>query len=281
MNAKLNRFIFVLFLGSALILGSGGASAKKPPMYLGSVAMDTPANMVERLTPLAKYLSAQTGENIVFRASPNLRSASYDLGAGYTKIAYLTPAAYLDAHEKFNVTPLASPLTHGSPTFRLMVVVKAGSGIKNVRNLVGKKFAFGDEKAIVQRAVVTQSGIKLTEFGAYAFLNHYDSIAQAVLDGSFDAGILKDSIADEYASKGLRVIHTSPPIPSYVFAVTASMPPAKAALLQKAFLALKVDNPEHKAILNALDIGYNGFAPATDQVYDDLRRLIAQFNSQK
>ncbi len=66
-------------------------------LFLGSVAMDVPAAMVKRLTPLAKYLSGQTGYHILFRASPDLDSAVEDLGLAHTQLAYLTPVAYIEA----------------------------------------------------------------------------------------------------------------------------------------------------------------------------------------
>ena len=64
-------------------------------LFLGSVAMDAPEAMARRLVPLTRYLSDKTGYRVTFRASPNLGSAVYDLGSGFTQIAYLTPVAYV------------------------------------------------------------------------------------------------------------------------------------------------------------------------------------------
>jgi phosphonate transport system substrate-binding protein len=246
-------------------------------MYLGSVAMDVPAAMVQRLTPLTRYLSAKTGEKIHFRASPNLGSAVDDIGVGHTQIAYLTPVAYIEAHQKYNVLPLASPLTHGKTTFNLVIVVRDDSPIRTVSDLRGKRFAFGDEKALLQRAVVVGSGVKLEELGNYAFLNHYDNIAKAVLNGDFDAGILKDTIAEKFKPQGLRYVHVSPDLSSYLFAVNNTVPPAMVTKLRKALLELKPDTAEGKMILGALDSGYDGFSSASDSEYDVIRKLIAPF----
>jgi len=204
-----------------------------------------------------------------------------DLGAGQTQIAYLTPVAYIDAREKYGVVPLVSALTNSKDSFNLVIVVQKESPIKSIQDLRGKKFALGDEKALMQRAVVVGAGIKLEELGSYAFLNHYDNIAKAVLHGDFDAGILKDSIAEKFETQGLRVIYTSPPLPSYLFAVNRKVPPGTVIKLRNAFLALKPNTPENKAILNALDQSYTGFSPVEDKDYNPGRKLIAPFKNKK
>ena len=244
-------------------------------LQLGSVAMDIPAEMVKRLTPLTQYLSKKSGITVNFRASPNLGSAVEDLGTNNTQIAYLTPAAYIEAHEKYDAIPLVTPLNKGKSSFTLMIAVQKDSPIKTVSDLRGKKFAFGDKKALLQPAVVISSGINLEEFASYDYLNHYDNIAKAVINGDFDAGIIKNTIVDKFADKGLRVIYTSVPLPSYIFAVNKNLPARTITKLKKAMLALKADTDEHKAILTAIENGYDGFEIAKDKDYDGIRKLLA------
>lgn len=276
---------FASLLSAILLLFTPGIYAADHAtgngLQLGSVAMDIPAEMIRRLTPLTKYLSNKTGLTVDFRASPNLNTAVEDLGSNITQIAYLTPAAYLEAREKYAAIPLVNPLNKGKSTFTLMIAVQKDSPIKTMSDLRGKKFAFGDKKAKLQPAVVETAGIKLEEFASYDYLNHYDNIAKAVLNGDFDAGILKDTVAEKFAAQGLRVIHTSPPLPSYVFAVNKNLPPKTIAMLQKAMLALKNDTEENKAILTALEQGYDGFEVAQDKDFDGIRKLLAHSKGKK
>ena len=246
-------------------------------LYLGSVAMDVPAAMVQRLTPLTAYLSKKTGLKVSFRASPNLGSAVNELGKDVTQIAYLTPVAYIEAQDKYKAKPLVSPLTHGKSTFNLVVAVHQDSNIQNMTDLIGKSFALGDEKALLQRAVVVNGGVSLQQFSRFGFLKHYDNIAKAVLNKDFDAGILKDSSYEKFAAQGLRKIHTSPPLSAYLFAVNEKVPAETANKLRAAFLALKTDNAEGKEVLKALDLAYDGFVSVEDKDYDEVRKLIAPF----
>ena len=279
MNHSLIRyFIFLAALGLPA-LPAHATPTSPEEIYLGSVAMDVPAAMVLRLTPLTTYLTKKTGIKITFRASPNLGSAVNELGKDFTQIAYLTPVAFIDALDKHRARALVSPLTHGKNTFNLVVAVRQDSPIQTMADLKGKSFALGDEKALLQRAVVVGGGAKLEELAKYSFLKHYDNIAKAVLNNDFDAGILKDTSFEKFAAQGLRKIHTSPPLSSYLFAVSERLPAETVKKLRAAFLELKADTPEGKAILNELDPAYNGFVVAEDKDYDTIRKLIAPFQA--
>jgi phosphonate transport system substrate-binding protein len=266
-----------------LVLACIAALAVTPTLaeeiQMGSVAMDIPVEMVKRMGVLTKYLSEKSGLSVTFRASPNLDSAVDDLGAGRTQVAYLTPVAYLQAREKYGVVPLVAPLNNGRPTFALVVGVKSDSPFKSIEDLKGKRFAFGDEKALLQKASVEAMGIKVTEFSKIAYLKHYDNIAKAVLNGDFDAGILKDTVADDFKSKGIRVLKSSEQLPSYVFAVDKNTPKETVDKLKAAFLALKRGTPAHNATLDGFDKGYDGFVEVSDSAYDIVRKLTAPYKT--
>jgi phosphonate transport system substrate-binding protein len=275
-----------LMIGLAALLSafaSGPAvSAQQKPLAdpsitVGSVAMDIPVEMVKRMGALTNYLALNTGLNIRFRPSPNLSSAVDELGSNQTQIAYLTPVAYIDAQKKYGVVPLVAPTIKGRPHFSLVIGVKAGSGINSPADLKGKRFAFGDEKALLQKAAVASMGLTTTDFSQFAYLKHYDNIAKAVLASDFDGGILKDSIADDFKDKGIVVIGSTPPLPSYVFAVHPSMPASVRNKLRDAFLSLKKDNPVGAVTLEAFDSSYDGFVVINDSAYDPVRKLIQPF----
>ncbi|MHB1186306.1 PhnD/SsuA/transferrin family substrate-binding protein [Thiobacillus sp.] len=270
---------------AALLVGASFASAWAAPapkapaaeVTMGSVAMDIPVEMIKRMSALTHHLALNTSLNVRFRPSPNLGSAVEDLGTGQTQIAYLTPVAYIEARKKYGVIPLVAPTTGGRPHFALVIGVKAGSGINSPDGLKGKRFAFGDEKALLQRAAVESMGLKAGDFSAFAYLKHYDNIAKAVLAGDFDGGILKDSIADEFKSKGIAVVGSTAPLPSYLFAVHPGMPVAMRNQLRDALLALNKSTPERSATLEAFDKAYDGFVVVDDPAYDTVRKLIQPF----
>lgn len=262
---------------SLLALVVTPAAAETGKIVLGSVAMDVPAIMYQRLDPLVKYLAHATGHPVELQLSSSLDDAVKSLTSGQTDVAYLTPVAFIKARQASGVRALVKPLTLGKASFNLMIVVQQDSPIKLVSELAGKRFALGDKAALLQRAVVVGAGMPLENLGEVQFLGHYDNIAQAVSSGEFDAGILKDTTAHAWQKKGLRVIHTSEPLPSYVIAIRGDMGEKSVTELRQAFLALNKTDSSHQAILKALDPEYDGFAPASDAEYDVVRDLIAPF----
>ncbi len=272
----------VLLFGAAIRSGPATAASNDQGarVTMGSVAMDIPVEMIKRMSALTNYLALSTNLNIRFRPSPNLGSAVDDLGSGQTQIAYLTPVAYIEARRKYHVVPLVAPTANGRPFFSLVIAVKAGSGIATPAALKGKRFAFGDEKALLQRAAVESMGLRPEDFSAFAYLKHYDNIAKAVLAGDFDGGILKDSVAEGFRSKGVEVIGSTAPLPSYLFAVNPRMPAAVRTQLRDALVALKRSTPDGAATLEAFDIACDGFTPIDDSAYDPVRALIKPFERQ-
>jgi phosphonate transport system substrate-binding protein len=268
-------FSVLLFLALSMI--SSTLAAKNSELLLGSVAMDIPAVMHKRLKPLTLYLSKTLGRPVSLKLSPNMGTAIVDAAEGNVDLAYLTPVAYLKAHEKGQAELVAKTVTKGKGSFQLMIVVKEDSPIKTVQDLVGKSFAFGDKRALLQRAAVVGSGIQLEKLADYKFLGHYDNIARAVMNRDFDAGILKDTMAYKWQDKGLRILYSSPALPPYNIAASKKVDKKLLAELRQAFLQLDGKNPEHLEIIKALDAKYDGFAATSDAEYDVVRQLIKPF----
>lgn len=263
---------FILATACALMF----LQAHAQDVTIGAVAMDAPIEMIKRMTPLTEYIAQQTGYKVQFRPAPSLDSAIEDLGKNIVQITYMTPVAYINAHEKYQVLPLVAPLTRGKATFNLVVAVRKDSPIKKLEELKGKRFAFGDPKALLQSAVLLEAGIKKEDFSEMAYLKHYDNIAKAIIMDDFDGGILKDSVFEKFAPQGLRIVYTSPPLASYVFVVNGTVDSKTQAKLTDAFMSLNNQTAEAKSIVQALDQGYDGFQPASDKDYDGERKLIAR-----
>lgn len=247
-------------------------------LKFGSVAMDIPAVMHRRLSPLTEYLSQSINQPVSLQLSPNMASAINEVVSNNVDLAYLTPVAYIKAHKKGGANILVKTVTNNKASFQLMIVVRDDSPIKTIADLEGVDFAFGDKAALLQRAVVVGAGIPLKKLGSYKFIGHYDNIARGVEVGDFDAGILKDVKAYKWESKGLRILYSSPALPPYNIAVSSKIDEATREKLRNAFLALDDSNPRHRAIIKALSKKYNGFTSAKDADYNVVRELIKPFN---
>lgn len=252
---------------------------EKTPLRFGSVAQDTPVAMYKRLRPLTSYLSEVLDRPVELLLSANMGDAINKVATNKVDVTYLTPVAYLRAHEKGNSQILAKMVTNKRSSFQLMIVVRADSPIKTVEQLAGKKFAFGDKKALLQRATVTGAGMPLEKLGSYKFIGHYDNIARGVARGLFDAGILKDTKAFKWKKKGLRILYSSPHMPPYNITASGKLDKATLTTLRNAFLQLDISNSEHKKIIKSMSKKYDGFVKTSDAEYDVVRKLIKPFNN--
>ena len=276
MRNHIKNALIGTFLVTIIFISSQLKAAEE--LKFGSVAMDIPAVMHKRLKPITVYLSERLNMPVTLKLSPNMSVAINDAAYGIVDLAYLTPVAYLKAHEKGNAQIVAKTVTNGKASFQLMIVVKQDSPYKTVEDLIGKSFAFGDKKALLQRAAVVGSGITLEQFSEYKFIGHYDNIARAVANDDFDAGILKDTMAYKWKDKGLRILYSSPNLPPYNITASANVSKKLLLELKQAFLELDGKNPEHLNIIKSLDKKYDGFADTNDHEYDVVRKLIEPFN---
>lgn len=273
------RHAFSVGLIICLSLINFHSMAEDAPMKFGSVAMDVPSVMHKRLTPLIKYLSESLGQHVSLKLAKDMPEAILDASNGRVDLAYLTPVAYIRSNAAGNTQLVAKMKTNNKASFKLMIVVREDSPIQSVEDVIGKSFAFGDKAATLQRAVVVGAGLPLDKLGSYQYLRHYDNIVRAVLLGDYDAGILKDTMAYKWQGKGIRIIYSSPDLPPYNISASSKVSPQMLVKLKKAFLDLDINNPEHHAIIKALDKKYDGFADAKDADYDIVRQLISPFNN--
>jgi phosphonate transport system substrate-binding protein len=285
-GVQVMRTIRYLLLGMLCAMPMLAASAQaaepeQPAIHFGSVAMDIPAEMYRRLTPLTKYLSETLKRPVTLKLSPNMPAAIDEVSNGSVELAYLTPVAYLKAHAKGGAQLVVKTVTNRQASFQLMIVVRQDSPIKRIEDLKGKTFAFGDKAAILQRAVVVGAGMPLENLSEYKFIGHYDNIAKGVASGDFDAGILKDTTAKDWQKKGLRILYSSAPLPPYNIVASSKVDAKLLKQIRQAFVELNIKNPAHKAVIQALDDEYDGFAPTSDAEYDVVRQLIAPFEEKK
>lgn len=275
---KLKRIGAALITASTFCISPAYAAQESEELMFGSVAMDIPAVMYKRLKPLTDYLSVSIRRPVTLKLSPDMTGAITEVSTGSVHLAYLTPVAYLEARKNGGARLIAKTVTNGKASFKLMIVVRQDSPFKTVQDLAGKDFAFGDKKALLQRAVVVGAGLPLDKLGSYKFIGHYDNIVRAVIGGDFDAGILKDTTAYKWEGKGIRILYSSPDLPPYNIAASKKVDADTLDRLRKAFLGLNPKNPEHLKIIKSLDKKYDGFAATSDHEYDVVKDLIAPFS---
>ena len=125
------------------------------------------------------------------------------------------------------------------------------------------------------RLELHRAGLDLASLERFAYLPHEEQVAKQVLAGQYDAGALKDVVAHHYARRGLRIIHTSDPIPSVPLTVRADLPDSVARALVEALLDLNASDLPGPAGWSAWEAEYrHGFVLAADADYAPLRQTL-------
>lgn len=241
--------------------------------FFGLAPLEDPVKMNKSFQPLGRLVSRLLGCSLYLRIGHDYEDAVKDLGEGRSLVAYLTPSTYVEAHSRYGVEPLAVPLAKGEPFYRAAIVVRADSGITSLKELRGKRFAFGDPKSTgskaMPEAMLKNGGVGIHDLSGHGFVGNHDNVANNVLSKNYDGGGLMLSVAEQYVEKGLTILAVSDPIPQFPVCASPKLPGAQRAQLRAALLELKDAD-----ILAALGNHVTGFAPIEDRDYDGVRAML-------
>ncbi|MEW6599764.1 MAG: phosphate/phosphite/phosphonate ABC transporter substrate-binding protein [Nitrospirota bacterium] len=233
--------------------------------------------LVERFTPLIKYLGKELGETIEIRVSRDYQNHITDVGKDRVDIAYMGPASYVKLIYTYGRKPLlARQEINGRPTFHGVIIVRKDSPLRSLAELEGKRFAFGDPEStmsyILPSYMLWKEKIPLDKLGGYSFLDNHYNVALGVLAGDFDAGAVKEEVFYEYEKRGLRELVKTPEISDHVFVATNRLSPEKIRKVRTALYALS-GNEEGRNILNSIKATIS-LVPAREEDYDNLHEIL-------
>ncbi len=269
-HAKWIVVCLIMVLSFGLSVGSAYGQDK---LVFGVHPFKSAKELNKMFTPLIKYLEKETGQKIQFRSSRSYDAAIKAILDGKVDISYLGPAGYaiLSDEHPTKVRPIAVVVNKGKPTFKGVIVTKDDSRIKSLKQLRGKKVAFGDRKSTLSCYMPAYMIMKAGVFDSisYNFLGTHDNVAKAVQAGFFDAGGLKPGVANKYIGKGLKVLAVSQEVHEHVIVAGSRLNPAMYKKIRRAILNVK-DPKVYKSIKKSL----TGFASVRSRDYNNLRTVI-------
>ncbi|UCG78765.1 MAG: phosphate/phosphite/phosphonate ABC transporter substrate-binding protein [Nitrospirota bacterium] len=248
----------------------------------GVVPLASPAEMFNRFSPLMTYLSKRTGKKFELKVAMDLNEAVSDIIEGVTQMCYMTPSTYIRANKEGGVRVLVKALRDGKPFHHSAIIANPDKGIKEIKDIKGRSFAFGDKNStssyIVPRSMLNEAGIGLNDLTHYNFLNRQDAVAKAVLNGEFDAGGVMESTALKFKEEGLKIVKFSEEIPEFNICAGRAVSDDDATEVQDAVLALDDSDAENSVILRAIDRNYTGFTLADDVDYMSIRDKMSKLD---
>lgn len=280
-RVRIFYFLLATILLLQLPLPSGAAATPdKPLIRFGVIPRYNPLVMYKRYQPIMDYLTAQTPYRFELKISKDYPEAVRFLQQGVTQISSLGDVTFAEASLAYQAIPILKPLNKdGIPFYRSAIIVRADSPLKDIKELRGKSVAFGSPHStsgnLIPRYLLWDNGIGLRDLKSFENLQHHDAVAKAILKGQYDAGAVKDVVAEKYRPHGLRILAWSAPIPAVPLVVRTDTPPGVVTAITGALLKLDRNNPAHKAIMKTWDDEFcYGFAPAAIADYSGIFRMI-------
>jgi phosphonate transport system substrate-binding protein len=252
---------------------------EKNIVYFGAIPRDNPRIAYEKYQPLMDYLSENTSYSFELILKKTYDDTVTALGNGDIDIAFLGPLTYLHARSEYNAVSILKSLTEkGDPFFRTVIIAKQDDAINRLSDLKGKDFAFASMKStsgnLIPRFLLAEDGIHLRELNSYNNFNYHDSVVKWVLKGKYDAGAVREYVAEKYLPLGLKIISTSGPIPTGPIVVGPKTPYTVVEKIKSALLNVN-KTEEGKDILRKIDPEMSGgFTEAGDEDYGHIRRMI-------
>ncbi len=255
-----------------------GDSVEKDVIYFGVVPRDNPRIAYEKYQPIIDYLSETTLYKYELVLKKTYDDTVNALGHGEIDIAFLGPLAYLHARSDYGAVSILKSITEKGESFYRSVIITKGNPVNELADLKGKNFAFASLKStsgnLIPRYILAEQGIHLRELKKYNNFHYHDSVVKWVLKGKYDAGAVRESVAEKYLPLGLEIISRSGPIPTGPIVVGPKTPYTIVETIKKALLDLNKTEDGKEVLMKVDPELRGGFSETSDSDYEHIRKMI-------
>jgi len=262
-------------------------SAKDQTVFtIGLIPERNIFKQIERYEPLAGYLSKKIGQNITLKILTRYGNIIDNFVSLNLDAAFFGSFTYALAHSKLGVEPIARPVNpDGSSTYYGLIFVRKDSGIKNIKDMQGKRFAFVDKATtagyLLPLAYFKTHGVEdyKTFFKETYFAGTHQYAIYDVLNKKAEIGAAKNSMFYRLAAKDRRLLDElvflarSPDVPENGLAVRKDIDNAIKLKLKQALINMHAD-PGGIDILKKF--GAKKFIETSDDDYSGVYKFVRE-----
>jgi phosphonate transport system substrate-binding protein len=239
----------------------------------------------ERHHLVMEYLAKSTGLNIRQVFPDTFDEHMNMVGRGLIDVTFSNPYIYVKIADRYDAKAFARVVeSEGKEKFRGQIICRADNQqIKSLADIKGKRLIAVDPTSaggyLYPWGLILEQGLKKEDFAEIAFApgpgGKQEKVVMAVYSGKYDVGLIREGtlniVTDKIDLKQIRVLAQSPWYPGWVYAVRKGFDPATMTKIKDALLALDINVPEHRLILEKA--GFIAIIPAQDSDFDIVRRL--------
>jgi len=269
---------------------SNSSPYKDQVLRLGRIPYNNSSQMVIQHEAFLKYLAEKIGVKAVrLQTAPDYSSILKKLVAGEIDIAWMASMSAVEARNNPEVEMLCKPVRYGTTSYRGIVLARQDSGIRTLRDLKNKKFAWVDKESasayLFPKAMMLEAGIDPDrDFAEVDTLGKHDNVVYNVLLGKYDAGACYDDARNTLKDKSKRdeliILATTQDISNEPLVCRKSLPKDLREKIKSALLSLNNKTPEGREILKDL-ADVQGFVKVDPRDYDSIEKVLKALENHK
>ena len=289
---RIDKILISVCLCMAIIMGYSDTGAetkeagKQPFLTIGLIPERNIFKQVERYEPLADYLSKKIGVNIKLMVLTRYGNIIDNFVSAHMDAAFFGSFTYALAHSKLGVEAIARPEdVNGISTYYGLIFARKDSGIKSIKDMKEKSFAFVDKATtagyLLPLAYFAEHGIETykTFFNETYFTGTHQDAIYDVLNKKADVGAAKNTMFYRLAAYDRRIIEElailarSPDVPENGLAVRKDLDDAIKHKLKKMLINMHTDAEG----INVLKkFGARRFIETSNDDYESVYRYVRQ-----
>ncbi len=252
-------------------------------LRLGRIPYTNPSQMVFQHEAFLKYLASEIGVKAVrLQTAPDYSSILKKLVAGEIDIAWMASLSAVEARNNPEVELLCKPVRYGTTSYTGIVLTRQDSGIRTLKDLKNKKFAWVDKESasayLFPKAMMLEANIDPDrDFAEVETLGKHDAVVFNVLLGKYDAGACYDdarnTLRDKSKKDELIILATTQDISNEPLVCRKSLPQDLREKIKSALLKLNNKTPEGREILKDL-ADVQGFVKVDGRDYDSIEKVL-------
>jgi phosphonate transport system substrate-binding protein len=269
--------------GSSPATGPTAAPGEKPTLVIGGIPDQDVSVLEERFNGIADYLEKELNITVEYRSSISYSALVTAFRNGDVKLAWFGGLTGVQARlaTQGAVAIAQRPL---DTEFRSVFIIRSDIEADSLAGLRGRSFTFGSESStsghLMPRYFLNEAGVDPeTDFrGKPSYSGSHDTTWKLVEAGTFDAGALSQAVWDRAVAEGqvdtskVKVLLVTDTYYDYHWLAGPALDPVYGAgttdQFKAALLAMSVDNPGEKAVLDLFQTG--SFIATENSDYDAL-----------
>lgn len=230
-------------------------------LRISAIPDEAPTELIRKFKPLTAYLSKELGMNVKFIPLVNYAATVEALAADKVDLVWYGGFTHVQARIRTGGKAIPLIMRIRDLKFKSKFITASGSGIKTLKDLKGKTFAFGSVSStsghLMPRFFLKKAGLSPEkDLGKFSFSGAHDATAKWVEAGKVQAGALNEAVWDKLVkekkinTQKVKVFYTTPGYADYNWTARVGLGKKLLSKITNAFLKLKPNNPEHKKILD-------------------------------